>query len=246
MEGPSQLLRYMKSRLGKIPWLTPIKKLVAGPSPHHHNPNFGANVRKHSIDQLADAADRIFSQLDNQTTPVHSAEATGDHRSLKKQSRNCSAKTYALKWQTYAIHHRGTARVISIYRTSSRTANLYLYKTVVSYYFPINSASSGEFQDTCLSTNRIGPVVFLLLRHFNETCCFTVGDVLSRRLSLLKGHHVTIQLLRLNHRQKRRYVRGKLKRECDDGDESDWSARFSFFLSLSLSLSLYLSISLSI
>ncbi|CAE1317352.1 unnamed protein product [Acanthosepion pharaonis] len=35
------------------------------------------------IDQLADAADRIFSQLDNQTTPVHSAEATRDHRSWK-------------------------------------------------------------------------------------------------------------------------------------------------------------------
>ncbi|CAE1153696.1 unnamed protein product [Acanthosepion pharaonis] len=192
-----------------------------------------------SIDQLADAADRIFSQLDNQTTPVHSAEATGDHRSLKN-SRGIAAptpnklkfakkafddmlregvirpsdspyaslsiycdhttsfflflfRTYALKWQTYAIHHRGTARVISIYRTSSRTANLYLYvmtllsgllrrptgpfrvlkradkyfqirkryshrqrfnrsvetclyrETVVSYYFPINSASSGEF-----------------------------------------------------------------------------------------------------
>ncbi|CAE1316723.1 unnamed protein product [Acanthosepion pharaonis] len=37
-----------------------------------------------SIDQLADAADRIFSQLDNQTMPVHSAEATRDHSSLEK------------------------------------------------------------------------------------------------------------------------------------------------------------------
>ncbi|CAE1310754.1 unnamed protein product [Acanthosepion pharaonis] len=36
------------------------------------------------IDQLADAADRIFSQLDHQTTPVHSAEATSDHKSLEK------------------------------------------------------------------------------------------------------------------------------------------------------------------
>lgn len=40
-------------------------------------------------------------------------------------------KTYALKWQTYAIHHRGTARVIYIYRTSSRTASLYLYVTTL-------------------------------------------------------------------------------------------------------------------
>ncbi|CAE1266510.1 unnamed protein product [Acanthosepion pharaonis] len=211
------------------------------------------------IDQLADAADRIFSQLDHQTTPVHSAEATSDHKSLEKTVEDLQRQvrdltlplkamveagslpagvsgvdharpvetrmplllcvittadlglqhitapsrvpyqdllrpagsidstkhqtqhfikttgqpvfarprrlapnklkfakkafddmlregvirpsdspyasplhsTCALKWQTCVIHHRGTARVIYIYRTSSRTASLYLFVTTL-------------------------------------------------------------------------------------------------------------------
>ncbi|CAE1280326.1 unnamed protein product [Acanthosepion pharaonis] len=85
-----------------------IKKLVAGPSPPTTITQILAPMSENtSIDQLADAADRIFSQLDNQTTPVHSAEATGDHRSLEKTVEELQRQVKDL---TLALKSRGRSR----------------------------------------------------------------------------------------------------------------------------------------
>ncbi|CAE1160930.1 unnamed protein product [Acanthosepion pharaonis] len=84
------------------------------------------------IDQLADAADRIFSQLDNQTMPVHSAEATRDHRSLEKTVEDLQRQDLRLKMANlFYTPPRHCPKVISIYRTSSRTAKFDLYVTTL-------------------------------------------------------------------------------------------------------------------
>ncbi|CAE1251511.1 unnamed protein product [Acanthosepion pharaonis] len=70
-----------------------------------------------SIDQLADAADRIFSQLDNQTMPVHSAEATRDHSSLEKTVEDLQRQVKDL---TLAIESHGRSRFPSRRRFRSR------------------------------------------------------------------------------------------------------------------------------
>ncbi|CAE1312728.1 unnamed protein product [Acanthosepion pharaonis] len=70
-----------------------------------------------SIDQLADAADRIFSQLDNQTMPVHSAEATRDDSSLEKTVEDLQRQVKDL---TLALKSQGRSRFPSRRRFRSR------------------------------------------------------------------------------------------------------------------------------
>ncbi|CAE1293168.1 unnamed protein product [Acanthosepion pharaonis] len=105
---PSQLLRYMKSRLGKNTMADSIlKSLWLDRLPTTITQILAPMSENTSIDQLADAADRIFSQLDNQTTPVHSAEATGDHRSLEKTVEELQRQVKDL---TLALKSRGRSR----------------------------------------------------------------------------------------------------------------------------------------
>ncbi|CAE1243913.1 unnamed protein product [Acanthosepion pharaonis] len=105
---PSQLLRYMKSRLSKNTMADSIlKSLWLDRLPTTITQILAPMSENTSIDQLADAADRIFSQLDNQTTPVHSAEATGDHRSLEKTVEELQRQVKDL---TLALKSRGRSR----------------------------------------------------------------------------------------------------------------------------------------
>ncbi|CAE1231487.1 unnamed protein product [Acanthosepion pharaonis] len=115
---PSQLLRYMKSRLGKNTMADSIlKSLWLDRLPTTITQILAPMSENTSIDELADAADRIFSQLDNQTTPVHSAEATGDHRSLEITVEELQRQVMDL---TLALKSRGRSRFPSRRRFRSR------------------------------------------------------------------------------------------------------------------------------
>ncbi|CAE1274876.1 unnamed protein product [Acanthosepion pharaonis] len=115
---PSQLLRYMKSRLGKNTMADSIlKSLWLDRLPTTITQILAPMSENTPIDQLADAADRIFSQLDQQTTPVHSAEATKDHRSLEKTVEDLQRQVRDL---TLAQKSHGRSRFPSRRRFRSR------------------------------------------------------------------------------------------------------------------------------
>ncbi|CAE1331522.1 unnamed protein product [Acanthosepion pharaonis] len=115
---PSQLLRYMKSRLGKNTMADSIlKSLWLDRLPTTITQILASMSENTSIDQLADAADRIFSQLDNQTMPVHSAEATRDHSSLEKTVEDLQRQVKDL---TLALKSQGRSRFPSRRRFRSR------------------------------------------------------------------------------------------------------------------------------
>ncbi|CAE1289769.1 unnamed protein product [Acanthosepion pharaonis] len=105
---PSQLLRYMKSRLGKNTMADSIlKSLWLDRLPTTITQILAPMSENTPIDQLADAADRIFSQLDHRTTPVHSAEAIRDHRSLGKTVEDLQRQVRDL---TLALESHGRSR----------------------------------------------------------------------------------------------------------------------------------------
>ncbi|CAE1161479.1 unnamed protein product [Acanthosepion pharaonis] len=115
---PSQLPRYMKSRLGKNPMTDSIlKSLWLDRLPTTITQILAPMSENTPIDQLADAADRIFSQLDHQTTPVHSAEAISDHRSLGKTVEELQRQVRDL---TLALESHGRSRFPSRRRFRSR------------------------------------------------------------------------------------------------------------------------------
>ncbi|CAE1256052.1 unnamed protein product [Acanthosepion pharaonis] len=115
---PSQLLRYMKSRLGKNTMADSIlKSLWLDRLPTTITQILAPMSENTPIDQLADAADRIFSQLDHQTTPVHSAEAISGHRSLEKTVEDLQRQVRDL---TLALTSHGRSRFPSRRRFRSR------------------------------------------------------------------------------------------------------------------------------
>ncbi|CAE1314795.1 unnamed protein product [Acanthosepion pharaonis] len=100
---PSQLLRFMKSPLGK----NILKSLWLDRLPTTIIQILAPMSENTPLDQLADAADRIFSQLDHQTIPVHSAEASSDHGSLEKAVEDLQRQVRDL---TFALKNRGRNR----------------------------------------------------------------------------------------------------------------------------------------
>ncbi|CAE1277608.1 unnamed protein product [Acanthosepion pharaonis] len=115
---PSQLLRFMKSRLGKNIMADPIlKSLWLDRLPTTITQILAPMSENTPLDQLADAADRIFSQLDHQTTSVHSAEPSSDHRSLEKAVEELQRQVRDL---TFALKNRGRNRFPSRRRFRSR------------------------------------------------------------------------------------------------------------------------------
>ncbi|CAE1276472.1 unnamed protein product [Acanthosepion pharaonis] len=113
---PSQLLCFMKSRLGKNVMADPIlKSLWLDRIPTTITQILAPMSENTPLDQLA--ADRIFSQLDHQTTPVHSAEASSDHRSLEKAVEELQRQVRDL---TFALKNRGRNRFPSRRRFRSR------------------------------------------------------------------------------------------------------------------------------
>ncbi|CAE1262123.1 unnamed protein product [Acanthosepion pharaonis] len=114
----SQLLHFMKSRLGKNIMADPIlKSLWLDRLPITITQILAPMSEKTPLDQLADAADRIFSQLDHQTTSVHSAEASSDHRSFEKAVEELQRQVRDL---TFALKNRGRNRFPSRRRFRSR------------------------------------------------------------------------------------------------------------------------------
>ncbi|CAE1284077.1 unnamed protein product [Acanthosepion pharaonis] len=115
---PSQLLRFMKSRLGKNTMADSIlKSLWLDRLPTTITQILAPMSENTPTDQLADAADRIYSQLDHRTTPVHSAEATSDHRSLEKTVEDLQRQVRDL---TLALESHGRSRFPSCRRFRSR------------------------------------------------------------------------------------------------------------------------------
>ncbi|CAE1326028.1 unnamed protein product [Acanthosepion pharaonis] len=103
------------------------------------------------IDQLADAADRIFSQLDHQTTPVHSAEAISDHRSLGKTVEDLQRQVRDL---TLALESYGRSRFPSRRRFRSR---------------PRSSSRNKDATSMCYYHRRFGSAA----HHCTKPCNYT-------------------------------------------------------------------------
>ncbi|CAE1230931.1 unnamed protein product [Acanthosepion pharaonis] len=115
---PSQLLRFMKSRLGKNTMAdTILKSLWLDRLPTTNAQILAPMSENTPLDQLADAADRIFSQLDHQTTPLHSAEAASDHRSLENAVEDLQRQVRDL---TLALKSCGRSQFPSRWRFRSR------------------------------------------------------------------------------------------------------------------------------
>ncbi|CAE1144847.1 unnamed protein product [Acanthosepion pharaonis] len=93
------------------------------------------------IDQLADAADRIFSQLDHRTTPVHSAEATGDHRSWKKTVEDLQRQVRDLTLAIKAMVEAGSPRRRFRSRPRSSSRNKDATSTMCYYHRRFGSAA---------------------------------------------------------------------------------------------------------
>lgn len=121
---PTQLLRFMRSRLGKNVMAEPIlKNMWIDRLPPTVTQILAPMSEDTPLDQLAEAADRIYDKLDSHTLPVHSADGPTDCNPLEKAveelQRQVRELTLALSRQ-----HRGRTqpyrRDKSKQRSSSR------------------------------------------------------------------------------------------------------------------------------
>lgn len=140
---PSQLLRFMKSRLGKNIMAEPIlRSLWLDRLPTIITQILAPMSENTPLDQLAGATDRIFSQLDHQMTPVH--------RSLEKAVEDLQQ----VRDLTFALKNRGRNRFPSRRRFRSR---------------PRSSSRDGDTPSSamCYYHRRFGPLAHRCIKPCN-------------------------------------------------------------------------------